>query len=113
MTPAAYGQKMQLMPNEDTSASLSPERLLPVQKISGLLLYSARAVDSKLLVALNVIASCQSKATIHTEQLVHTLLDYVATHLNDDIVYRASDMVLCEQNQILQQSRATHLPLGR
>jgi hypothetical protein len=52
-------------------------------------------VDNKLLVALNAIAACQSKATIHTKQLVHTLLDYVATYPNDGIVYRASDMLLC------------------
>ena len=57
-------------------------------------MYNARAVDNKLLAALNAIAACQSKATIHTEQLVHTLLDYVATYPNDGIVYRASDMVL-------------------
>ena len=96
-TPIAYGQKTQLMPEEDTSATLLPERLLCVQKIIGLLLYYARAVDNKLLVALNAIAACQSKATIRTEQLVHTLLDYVATYPNDGIVYRASDMVLCVQ----------------
>ncbi len=29
------------------------------------------------------------------EQLVETLLNYVATYPNDGIVYRASDMVLC------------------
>ena len=52
-------------------------------------------MDNKLLVALSAIASHQSKAKIHTEQLVHTLLDYVATYPNDGIVYRASDMVLC------------------
>ena len=83
------------MPEEDTSAPLSAERLLRVQKIIGSLLYSARAVDNKLLVALNAISDRQSKATIHTEQLVHTLLDYVATYPNNGIVYRASDMVLC------------------
>jgi hypothetical protein len=94
-TPIAYGQKTQLMPEEDTSATLLPKCLLRVQKIIGPLLYYARAVDNKLLVALNAIAACQSKATIRTEQLVHTLLDYVATYPNDGIVYRASDMVLC------------------
>jgi hypothetical protein len=94
-TPIAYGQKMQLTPEEDTSAPLSAERLLRVQKIIRSLLYYARAVNNKLLVALNAIAACQSKATIHTEQLVHTLLDYVATYPNDGIVYRASNMVLC------------------
>jgi hypothetical protein len=94
-TPIAYGQKTQLTPEEDTSATLLPERLLRVQKIIGSLPYYARAVDNKLLVALNAIAAYQSKATIRTEQLVHTLLDYVTTYPNDGIVYRASDMVLC------------------
>ena len=93
--PIAYGQKTQFTPEEDTSAPLSAKRLLRVQKIIGSLLYYARAVDNKLLVALNAISARQSKATIHTEQLVHTLLDYVATYPNDSIVFRASDMVLC------------------
>jgi hypothetical protein len=45
--PIAYGQKTQT-PEEDTSATLSPECLLHVQKIIGLLLYYARAVDKLL-----------------------------------------------------------------
>jgi hypothetical protein len=32
---------------------------------------------------------------VHTEQLVKTLLNYIATYPNDCIVYRASKMVLC------------------
>jgi hypothetical protein len=32
---------------------------------------------------------------VHTEQLVETLLNHVATYPNYGIVYRASDMVLC------------------
>ncbi len=39
--------------------------------------------------------SAHDKAAVHTEQLVKTLLNYVATYPNDCIVYRASDMVLC------------------
>ncbi len=111
-TPIAYGQKMRLTPEDDTSAPLSAERLLRVQKIIGSLLYYTRAVDNKLLVALNAIAARQSKATIHTEQLVHTLLDYVATYPNDGIVYRASNMVLCAHadarylNETKSRSRA-------
>jgi hypothetical protein len=92
-TPIAYGQKTQLTPDEDTSAPLPVECLLQVQKIIGSLLYYARAVDNKLLVALNAIAARQSKVTICVEQLVHILLDYMATYPNDGIVYRASDMV--------------------
>jgi hypothetical protein len=94
-TPIAYGQKTQLTPEKDTSAPLLAKCLLRVQKIIGSLLYYARAVDNKLIIALNTIAARQSKATIHTEQLVHTLLDYVAMYPNDGIVYRGSDMVLC------------------
>jgi hypothetical protein len=58
-------------------------------------MYYAQAVDNKLLVALNAISAQQAKATIHMEQLVETLLNYIATYPNDGIVYRASDMVLC------------------
>ncbi len=76
-------------------------------------------MENKLLVALNTIAARQSKATIRTEQLVHTLLDYVATYSNDGIVYRASDMVLCAHadasylNKTNSRSRAgTHIYLS-
>jgi hypothetical protein len=61
----------------------------------GLLLYYARAVDNKLLVALSAIAAQQAKATITREQAVDLLLDYVATYPNDGIVYQASNMILC------------------
>jgi hypothetical protein len=111
-TPIAYGKKTQLTLDEDKSALLSPERLWRVQKIVGSLLYYARAVDNKLLVALNAIALRQSKATVHTEQLVHTLLDYVAMYLNDGIIYQAINMVLCAHadvsylNETKSRSRA-------
>jgi hypothetical protein len=94
-TPIAYGQKKQFTPDEDTSAPLLPDCIKRMQKIIGSLLYYAQAVDNKLLVALNAISARQAKATIHTEQLVETLLNYVATYPNDGIVYRVSDMVLC------------------
>jgi hypothetical protein len=50
------------------------------------LLYYARAVDNKLLVAISNIAAHQAKATIATEQAADLLLDYVATYSNDGIV---------------------------
>jgi hypothetical protein len=49
---------------------------------------------------------------LHTQQLVKTLLNNVATNPNDGIVYRASDMVLCAHadagylNKIQSRSRA-------
>ncbi len=48
-----------------------------------------------MLVALNDISTGQAKATIHMEQLVEMLLNYITTYPNKNIVYGASDMVLC------------------
>ena len=52
-------------------------------------------VDNKLLTALSAIDSQQSKATENTKTVVKLLLDYCATYLNDEIIYRANNMVLC------------------
>ncbi len=83
------------MPDKDTLAPLSPERIKRIQKNIGFLLYYAQAGNNELLVALNAISARQAKVTVHMEQLVEMLLNYVATYPNNGIVYRASDMVLC------------------
>jgi hypothetical protein len=56
-TPIAYGQKKQCTPDKDTLAPLFPDHIKRVQKIIGSPLYYARAVYSKLLVALNAISA--------------------------------------------------------
>jgi hypothetical protein len=61
----------------------------------GSLLYYAKAVDIKLLVVLSATAACQANATVATKQAVNLLLNYVAIYPNDNIVYHASDMILC------------------
>jgi hypothetical protein len=93
--PIAYGATTQFAPDNDSSALLPADRKRRIQEIVGSLLYYARAVDNKLLVALSAIAARQAQATVATEQAVQLLLDYVATYPNDGIVYRASDMILC------------------
>ncbi len=93
--PIAYGAKAQLTPEADTTELLGDHHKRRVQEIVGSLLYYARAVDNKLLVALSAIAARQSCATVATEQAVHLLLDYVATYPSDGIIYQSSNMVLC------------------
>jgi hypothetical protein len=93
--PISYGAKAQLTPKADASERLDEHRKCRIQEIVGSLLYYARAIDNKLLVALSAIAARQSYATVATEQAVHLLLDYVATYPADGIVYRSSDMILC------------------
>lgn len=92
--PIVYGAKEQLLPDDDTSPPLDDAGIKRVQGIVGSLLYYARAVDNKLLVALSAIGSQQAKATQNTLKAVNQLLDYVATYPNDGIVYKASSMVL-------------------
>ena len=60
-------------PEADTLELLDAPRKLRVQEIIGSLLYYARAVDNKLLVALSAIASRQALATVATENAVHLL----------------------------------------
>jgi hypothetical protein len=91
-----YGAKVQKAMEEDTGAPLNVGGVKHVQGIVGalLLLYYARAVDNKLLVALNAIGTQQAKATEATDEAVSQLLDYVATYPNDGTIYRSSNMVL-------------------
>jgi hypothetical protein len=85
--PIAYGAKAQLTPEADMTDLLDDHRKRRIQEIVGSLLYYARAVDNKLLVALSAIAARQSCATVATEKAVHLLLDYVATYPSDGIIY--------------------------
>jgi hypothetical protein len=84
--PISYGAKIQLTSESDTSELLDDSCTHRIHKIVGSLLYYARAVENKLLVALSAIAARQAKATVATEQAVHLLPNYVATYPNDGIV---------------------------
>jgi hypothetical protein len=85
--PIAYSTKAQLTPVPETSELLDANCKHCIQEIVAALLYYARAVDNKLLVAISAISTCQSNATIATEQAVNLLLNYVATYPNDGIAY--------------------------
>jgi hypothetical protein len=93
--PIAYGAKSHITPDPDSSKLLDASCKRCVQENVASLLDYAQAADSKLLILLSAIAACQAKATVATEQAVDLLLNYVATHPNDGIVYRASNMILC------------------
>jgi hypothetical protein len=92
--PIAYGAKSHITPDRDSLELLDASCKCCVQEIVGSLLYYARAVDNKLLVALSAIPTRQAKATVATEQTMD-LLNYVATYPNDGIVHQASNMILC------------------
>jgi hypothetical protein len=89
-----YGAKEQLVPDNDTSPLLNNAGVKRIQGIAGSLLYYARAVDNKLLVALSAISSQQAKATEATAKAANQLLDYVSTYPSNGITYPASAMIL-------------------
>ena len=94
-SPISYGARTQFAQETDTTPLLDDKRRLRILEIVGSLLYYARTVDNKLLVALSAIAAQQAQPTVQTEQAVELLLDYVSTYSNDGIVYRSSNMILC------------------
>ena len=85
---------------EDTSIPLDEAGIKCTQAIDGTVLFYGRAVDNKLLVTLNSIDTHQATATEATNEAVNQILDRLATYPNDEIVYRASDMILAEHSDV-------------
>jgi hypothetical protein len=88
-----YGAKTQYAPKDETPP-LTAKQCLTIQKVTGSVLYYARAVDPTVLMPLNDIATEQTKATEKTQAATNQLLDYLATHPDSTIRYHASDMIL-------------------
>jgi hypothetical protein len=92
VTPV-YGAKTQCATKDET-LRLTIKQCLTIQKVTGSVLYYARAVDPTVLMPINDIATEQTKATEKTQAATNQLLDYLATHLDTTIRYHASDMIL-------------------
>ena len=92
--PKKYGSTAQAPLPIDTSQPLGEKEIKAVQKIVGSILYYARAVDMTVLMALSTIASEQTKGTKQTMEKALQVLNYLATHPNATIPFRATDMVM-------------------
>jgi hypothetical protein len=92
VTPV-YGAKTQYSTKDETPP-LSAKQCLTIEKVTGSVLYYARAVDPTVLMPLNDIATEQTKATEKTQAATNQMLDYLATHPDATIRYHASDMIL-------------------
>jgi hypothetical protein len=78
--PPIYGAKTQYVEDETASPALSATDVNKLQQLTGTLLYYARAVDSTLIMPINVLASGQSRETAVTADKVIKLLNYCNTH---------------------------------
>ncbi len=92
--PIVYGKDNQSPTPGDTSPLLDAAVKQRIQQIVGSFLYYARAVDPTILMALSAIATQQNAPTEETLACVNQFLDYMWTHLDAKIRYRASDMIL-------------------
>jgi hypothetical protein len=83
--PKQYGAKAQAPLPVDISPKLSPDEIKEIQRVIGSILYYARAVDIRVLMALSSIAIEQSKGTTNTMEKAKQLLDYLATEVSPDL----------------------------
>jgi hypothetical protein len=75
-----YDAKTQFVNETEPNPALSDKQVYKLQKLTGKLLYYARAIDPTLIMSINVLASEQSNATEVTADKVIKLLNYCNTH---------------------------------
>ena len=92
--PKQYGAESQAPIPADVSPALSKEDIKEIQRNVGSIFYYARAVNITVLMALSSITSKQTHGTMNTMAKAKQLVDYLATHPDATIWFRASDMVL-------------------
>jgi hypothetical protein len=92
--PKQYGSAAQSPLPVDISPQLSPEEIKDIQRVIGIILYYACAINITVLMALSSIVIKQSKRTTKTMEKVKQLLDYLTTYPDATICFKASDMML-------------------
>jgi hypothetical protein len=97
-TPSRYitpvnGSKTQYA-TEDETPRLTAHQCTTIQKVTGSVLYYARAVDPTILMSFNDITMEQTKATEKTQTARNKMLDYLANHPDATIRYHASKVIL-------------------
>jgi hypothetical protein len=89
-----YGAKVYHANPPDTSPSLDKAGKKFIQKVTGVFLYLARAVNLTMLTTLSALASKQAAPTEKTMQKSLQFLDYTASQEDAIVTYRASNMRL-------------------
>jgi hypothetical protein len=93
-SPITYGRDNQAPTPSNTSPLLDAAGKKRIQQIVRSFLYYTRAVNPTILMALSAIATQQSAPTEETHAHVNQFLNYIWTHPDAKIRYRASDMIL-------------------
>ena len=81
-TAPAYGQRLHMAPDPDSSELLDQKGIKFIQTVVGIFLYYARALDPTMLRTLNEISRIQARPTKDTLAKAKWFLDYAATYPN-------------------------------
>jgi hypothetical protein len=92
--PIKYGKDNQAPSPLDDSPLLNEAGKKCIQQIVGSFIYYAWAVDPTILMALSEMSSQQVAPLENTMKCVNQFIDYMWTHPDAVIWYRASDMIL-------------------
>jgi hypothetical protein len=92
--PIKYGKDIQAPSPLNDSPLLNEAGKKCAQQNVGSFLYYARAVDPTILMALSEISSQQVAQTENKMKRINQFLDYMWTHPDAVIQYRASDMIV-------------------
>ncbi len=92
--PIKYGKDNQAPSPLDKNPHLNKAQKTRIQQIVNSFLYCAQEVDPTILMALSEIALQQAAPTENTMECVNQFLDYMWTHPDAIIQYRASDKIL-------------------
>ena len=85
--------KQQVVPL-DTTTLLSPSDTNFIKSVVGSSLNYERAINNTILTDLNEIGTKKAHSTLHTKVKTTMLLDYLTTHSNGVLCYKASKMCL-------------------
>ena len=89
-----YGRKVQYAKNIDSSPKLDKADTKNIQSIAGSMLYYGRGVDYTIVTSINEISMTQAQATEFTQQKAKMLLDYLHTHPEATLRFKASKLIL-------------------
>ena len=93
-TPPSYGKQTIVDEKVDEDPICSPENVKYLQRICGIFLYYARAVDPTMLTAIGKIAANIANPTQSTLKAAEHFLQYAASHPDATMTFKPSDMQL-------------------
>ena len=88
------GKNNQMLSEKAPSEGLDKNNQKRLQKFLEILLYYAKAIDPKMLMALNSLEAVQKKTTIENAKQITRFLNYGTAHSNAIIEYIKSGIIL-------------------